>query len=169
MLCTLVQIREREIGSANDDPLQQTSQKRKRFLSGPTPNQHRQDQPIVGRRLSLFRQAWANISNENWVRSIIPTGFKISFTSPPPTTETTNSIHSTPSTRRTPADIKRDRKLVMKKSSRSHRVTVFGITFSIVHNTEKDKRQTPGPKPPTIEMFVAPSTARWKRSNPLAT
>jgi hypothetical protein len=57
----------------------------------------------------------------------------------------------------------------MKKSSRSHRVTVFGITFSIVHNTEKDKRQTPGPKPPTIEMFVAPSTARWKRSNPLAT
>jgi hypothetical protein len=126
------------ISKRRPNPLQQTSQKRKRILSGPTPNQQRQDQPIVGRRLSLFRKAWANISKENWVRSIISTGFKISFTSPPPTTATMNSIHSTPYTR-TSADRKRDRKLVIKKSSRSHRAAVFGI--SVLNCSQYRERQ----------------------------
>jgi hypothetical protein len=54
---------------------------------------------------------------------------------------------------------------VMKKSSRTHRATVFWIPFSTVHNTEKDRRQTPGPNPRAIEQVRSPQHFKMETLN----
>ncbi|KAI7866477.1 hypothetical protein BDF14DRAFT_1813761 [Spinellus fusiger] len=40
----------------------------------------------VGGCLSLFQKAWTRLTDEEWVRSVIQKGYKISFHTLPPTT-----------------------------------------------------------------------------------
>jgi hypothetical protein len=66
---------------------------RKGFHSGPEPSRQRETsrELPVGGRLSHFQQAWQKLSDEQWVRSVISTRFKIPFSHPPPITSGSTS------------------------------------------------------------------------------